>query len=119
MAHTTRLSRFLSSVSLLLGLWLLLSPGILGYQSFEATAQQVIIGMIITFVAGVRLSLPHIHWPSWINVIMSLELIVIPLNVGVINGGAMHWNTTVIGFILLAISVWGVRRKHVHYHLAM
>jgi hypothetical protein len=119
MTHRAYLSKILSSVSLILGLWLLLSPGILGYNLFDAAAQQIIIGSIIVLVAGVRLSLPNIHWPSWISVLLSVELIVIPLNVGVINSGAMHWNTTIIGFILLAVSLWSTRRERTHFYLAM
>lgn len=116
MVKALGLSRVASIVSLVLGLWLLLSPGILGYHLFEAAAQQIIIGIIIVTVAGARLSLPAIHWPSWINVLMSLELIVIPLNVGVIDSGAMHWNTTIVGFVLLALSLWSASRQLLASH---
>lgn len=119
MTHSTRFSRLVSGAVLLLGLWLLLSPGILGYYLFDAAAQQIIIGSIIVMVAGARLSLPAIHWPSWISVLLSLELIVIPLNVGVIDSGVMHWNTTIVGFLLLALSLWSARPKKTHLYLAM
>lgn len=88
----------------------MLSPFILGYHSFDATAQQVIIGVIVTLVGGVRMALPAIHWPSWVNVILSAELILISLNIA----GAsqiIHWNTTVVGLVLLGLSLRSASRQ--------
>lgn len=102
MGNDARLSRVLSGLGLTLGLWLLLSPVILTYPSLEATAQQTVIGVIVTLIAGVRLSLPHIHWPSWISVILSAELILMPLR---FPGSMIQWNATIVGLVLLAISL--------------
>lgn len=96
--------KVLSSVALLLGVWIMLSPAILDYPSFDATASHVIIGAIVTLVAGVRLSLPQVYWPSWVGVVLSVQLIIIPLNTAA-AGGIIHWNATLAGLVLLAISL--------------
>ena len=107
MGEKTRLSRILSGAAILLGLWLLFSPYILGYNSLETTAQQTVIGFIIIVVAGVRLSLPTIHWPSWINIILSIELILIPVTTAGVSGAA-QLNMTVIGLVILVASAWRI-----------
>ncbi|MEO7904350.1 MAG: hypothetical protein ABIR91_01000 [Candidatus Saccharimonadales bacterium] len=104
MENHTRLSRALSAATLGLGLWLMLSPVVLNYQLLGATAQQTIIGIVVVLVGGVRLSLPHVNWPSWIGVILGAQLIVMPLHLAA-SGSAIDWNATIIGLLLLAISM--------------
>lgn len=104
MENHTRLSRTLSATMLGLGLWLMLSPVLLNYSLFGATAQQTIIGIIVVLLGGVRLSLPRIYWPSWIGVVLSAQLILMPLHLAT-NGSSISWNATIIGLLLLAISM--------------
>lgn len=107
MGEKTRLSRILSGAAIVLGVWLLFSPYLLSYGSLETTAQQTIIGFIIIVVAGVRLSLPTIHWPSWINIVLSIELILIPLTTPGISSAA-QWNMTIIGLVVMIASAWRI-----------
>lgn len=89
---------------MIVGLWLLFSPYILTY-SLAATAGQTIIGILVIAVAGFRLSLPVIRWPSWINFVLGVELISMPFSV-VTHGSAIYWNTLLVGLVIVGMSVW-------------
>ena len=115
MADQTRLSRLIGVSGLVVGAWLLLSPVILDYHSFNAIAQQTVIGSVIMLVAGVRIALPEIHWPSWIALLLSIELIIMPLTLAPI-GLAAHWNTTVTGLTLLGLSGYSLALRRVKHH---
>lgn len=97
-------ARMLSVIAIAMGLWLVFSPYALHY-SLAATAGQTVIGILVMTVAGFRLSLPVIRWPSWINVVLGIELMIMPFSV-VTYTPAIYRNTLVSGLIILTMSVW-------------
>ena len=115
MANQTRLSRLIGLAGIAVGLWLMLSPVILQYASFNATAQQTIIGLIITLVAGVRVSLPTITWPSWIAIILGIQLIILPLALTAAQT-AIQWNATLTGLVLLGLAGYSLSIRHTSIH---
>jgi hypothetical protein len=97
-------ARTLSIIAVITGLWLVFSPYILGY-TVAATAGQTVIGILVIAVAGFRFSLPVIRWPSWINVVLGVELIVMPFSVAT-HSSAIYWNTVLVGLVLIGMSAW-------------
>lgn len=117
MADQTRLSRLIGVLGLVAGVWLMLSPVILNYQSFDAIAQQTIIGIVITLVAGVRVALPAVHWPSWVALLLAVELVIMPLTLAPL-GLTAHWNTTITGLAILGLSGYSLALRGVKHHLS-
>ena len=104
-------TKYLAMGGLLVGLWLTLSPIILRYGSVEAFSQQVIIGFIVVLIAGVRLVLPTVTWPSIIIAILGVQLILMTLSVADITP-TIQRNATLSGLTLLIGALYRIRSHH-------
>lgn len=89
---------------MVLGFWLLFSPYLLNY-SVAVAAQQTVLGILIITVADFRFSLPTIRWPSWINVILSIELLILPLDIA-LGDTVTYPNMVITGLVILGLSIW-------------
>jgi hypothetical protein len=61
-----------SGLNIIAGLWLIISPFVLGYSSLTAaTWGSIIVGIIIAAIAAVRAFCPgEMVWLSWVNVVL-------------------------------------------------
>lgn len=103
-------TKYLAIGGIAIGVWLLLSPVILSYHSFEAFSQQIIIGLIVTLIAGVRLVLPAVTWPSIIIAILGVQLILMTLSISDASA-IIQRNATLSG---LALLIGALYRLHSH-----
>lgn len=97
----------------LLGIWLCLSPWILGF-SLEPipTRTAVITGILIILAEVVTLSIFR-AWEEWINVLLGIWLLAAPWILG-ISAATARANFVVVGLLVLALAlyeVWDVRRQ--------
>lgn len=109
--------RSLSVVSVLAGIWLIISPFILGYNSAGNATQQIIFGVIVTVLGIVHMAVPHVAWPSWVNFIIGLWVIVAPWTMA--TSAAARWNEVITG-IIVAIFAYSsssvtAHRPHLHH----
>jgi hypothetical protein len=99
--------------SWLLGIWLLLSPWMLSFDSEStATRNAVLVGALLLVVEVVELSAFR-NWEEWINVALGAWLIVSPWTLGIVSSAA-KWNFVVVGalvLILAAYELWEMRRS--------
>ncbi len=100
--------RFASGMNLMLGLWLLFSPLILGYTySVIATVEAVLFGLVVMAVAWLRLLHPErARFASAINLILGLILIVSAFLLGAAGVDAAEWNDLSIGIPLALFALW-------------
>lgn len=102
-----REKRWQDWVMLVLGVWLLFSPFILGYAGAQAawTAYVVGIGLIaFSLVAILRPAL----WGEWINLVLGVWLILAPFLM-LHPSGAARWNHLIVGILVVAdalLAVW-------------
>lgn len=106
------------SLCLILGLWLVVSPWVLGFNAVEvATWSAVVIGLIITAMALMTLVEFH-DWEEWADMIVGAWLVISPWllgftdPVGVAAAGIATWNTVIVGLLVLGLALWSLVNHH-------
>lgn len=95
----------MSGINILAGLWLILSPYILGYSGARGATNGIVLGVLIGIVALVRVLSPFSSgWLSWINVLFGLWLLISPFTNGYAVR-AMIWNYAIVGIIVGVMAV--------------
>jgi ABC-type molybdate transport system permease subunit len=96
-----------SSINILLGIWLIIAPWVLGYADLSAAqTNDVIIGIIVAIVAAIRSfgAFTTRGW-SWINILAGIWLIIAPFVLGYSNHTTPLWNDIILG-IVIAVLAW-------------
>jgi SPW repeat len=102
-----------SWINVLLGIWVIISPFILGFSTLPAAMwNSVATGGAIGILALIRSSAPRQSGWSWTNVILGIWLIISPFALGFASGVAL-WNDVILG-IIIAIVAWGNAAARVH-----
>ncbi len=102
--------RFASGMNIMLALWLIFSPFILGYATNGlALWNAVIVGLIILTLAWVRMLRPS-HWLmlSWVNLLLSVWLTVSPFLLGIAADNTAKWNDIIVGLSILCFAGVGL-----------
>ncbi|HEX5429972.1 MAG TPA: SPW repeat protein [Patescibacteria group bacterium] len=95
-----------STINLLAGIWLIISPFILNYSGLGVSAtNSVILGIIIGILAIIRMSTPNSAWASWINFLLGLWMIIAPFSLGHGAVSAVVTNSVILGII---VAVFGL-----------
>jgi hypothetical protein len=94
--------------SWILGIWLLLSPWALLFES-ESTAvgNAVVLGLLIILVEVVELSVFR-EWEEWINIILGTWLVASPWALGIASTAA-RWNFIAVGALVLVLALHEIR----------
>jgi hypothetical protein len=93
-------------VNLVLGLWLILSPWLLGYSSAPAAMwNAVIIGVVVGLMSFLHLRGGPL-WEEWANVVLGIWLILSPWILGFSGMTSAMWNAVIVGILVgvLALS---------------
>jgi hypothetical protein len=94
-----------SILNFILGIWVLISPFVLGYSHDKgAIWNNVISGIIIMVIAAVRIwgnAMPRI---SWINFIVGIWLIISPWAANFSLGSGFAWNQVIVGIMVAVFS---------------
>jgi hypothetical protein len=94
-----------SIVNFILGIWVLISPFVLGYSHNKgAVWNNVISGIVIMVVAAVRIWGSASYRISWINFIVGLWLIISPWAANFRIGPGFAWNQVIFGILVAVIS---------------
>jgi hypothetical protein len=97
-----------SGLDVLAGIWLLISPFVLGFTAHTAMVNNVIFGIIIGILALIRffaVSRDTI-WLSWLNAVLGLWVLVSPwfLRFGTYRTAAT--NNVIMGIIVIILACW-------------
>ena len=96
------------SVNALLGVWLMFSPLILGYQSdVSAMGNSVLVGLLLLATALGAIFVPRI-WEEWTETVLGLWLAVSPWVVG-FSSPAAKASALVTGLIVLTLALWALQ----------
>lgn len=94
------------TASLVLGLWLLISPWLLGYAVAPAIAWNAyVVGVIVVVAAGAAL-ITFQKWEEWLKAALGAWLVLSPW---VLTYGAFKtamWNHVVVGALVLILAIW-------------
>src|SRR5947209_1729350 len=100
-------SRIASSLNVIAGLWLIISPFVLGYTDMTtALWNSIILGVLVAVLAGIRAAYPTENVGlSWINLLFGLWLIISPFVLRFDNPRPT-WNEVILGIIVGILAVW-------------
>jgi SPW repeat len=99
-----------SSLNVIAGLWLIISPWVLHDQTQQVYTNNVILGIIIAVLAAIRAGGAYrAAWLSWINLLLGLWVIISPW---VLQFPASQtqafWNNVIVGVIVAILAIWSV-----------
>jgi hypothetical protein len=95
-----------SSLNVVAGIWLIISPFVLLYANRTAQNNDIVVGAVITLFAVIRAILPGAGTTglSWLNGLWGVWLIVASFVLG--YGGVARPNEIILGIIVLVFSLW-------------
>lgn len=96
---------FSSGTNLVLAIWLLISPWVVGYSSTQVLWNNVIVAAVVLVFAVVRLGTQsRAGAPSWLNTVAGLWLIVSPFVFQNVSMG-QKWNCIVVGTCVALLAI--------------
>ena len=91
-------------INVLLGIWVVISPFVLGFALFpRAIWNNVLAGIIVAILALVRTGTPRQAGWSWANMILGIWLIISPFVLAFATTMAV-WNNVILGIIILIVA---------------
>jgi hypothetical protein len=95
-----------SGLNVLAGIWLIISPYIVGFAHTPAATNAITIGIIVGILALIRVMAPeNTRWLSWINIILGIWLLISPFIMGFVGGGDL-WNAIILGILVIVFAAW-------------
>src|SRR5262249_7041950 len=103
---TRKSEQWQDAVNVILGIWLFISPWVLGYSGAEAQAWNAWIVGVIVFVLSIASLAQFQKWEEWINVLLGIWLILSPWILQFSTASRETTNAVIVGIIvgLLALS---------------
>ena len=97
---------FASGLNLALGVWLILTPFLFGYQAPVVLWNNVIVGALVVLLAWARIAnRAGASTPAWFNALLGLWMVVSPLMFAYGNA-AVVWSNVIAGAGILVLGAW-------------
>lgn len=94
--------------NIVLGLWMVISPWILSYQTeMAAMWNAVLVGALVAALAAYEL-FELKSWEEWSSVALGVWLVVSPWVLGFSMMAAATWNAVVVGIAVAALALWAL-----------
>ncbi len=108
--------RFASGMNIMLALWQIFSPFLLGYaDNALALWNGLIVGAAILVLAWLRTVRPtRSALPSWINLLLGAWLAVSPFALGITSVDMAMWNDITVGISVVFFSLTGLALTTTH-----
>jgi hypothetical protein len=100
-------TRWASSLNVLAGIWLIVSPYILGFSTSSLRLNDIYVGIVIGALALIRAIVvtQSSRWLSWVNMVLGAWLIVSPFILHFTY--AIHiWNDIILGILVILFGAW-------------
>jgi hypothetical protein len=95
-------------VNLVLGLWMIVSPWVLGYQAASAAqSNAVTVGGVIAILATLEL-FNVTAWEEWGNFALGIWLVISPWVLGFGTITAAMANAVIIGVAVAVLAIWAL-----------
>lgn len=93
-----------SGVNLVAGIWLMVSPFVLGFTG-SVMSNVFFVGLLVALFALVRMfTVETTGWLSWLNAVLGVWLLISPLFMAALSVGAI-WNSIILGVIVIIAGV--------------
>ena len=97
-----------SWVNVLLGVWVIISPFVLGIESPKGIWNNVVIGVAICILAILRATMRQPGW-SWVNLFLGIWLVISPFVL--VLGSTVMWHNVILGIIVAAFALTNTYSK--------
>ncbi len=114
MADSSSSSRFRwqDGINLILGIWLFVSPWVLGFiGATNAATNAWAVGVIVAILALLAI-FAYQQWEEWINAAIGVWLFVSPWVLHVNGESHILWNSLIVGAALVVLALWSVSLEH-------
>lgn len=96
--------------NLILGVWLVLSPWVLGFtDNLVAASTAWVLGAVIGVFAGIAVYMPKV-WEEAVNVVVGACLLGSPWIVGFADHENATNNAVIVGALVVALGIWSMLR---------
>lgn len=97
-----------NGLNILAGLWLIISPFVLGYSMLRNTMwNDIIVGIIIAVIAAAKVSRArNVQWLSWVNAVLGVWLILSPFIFGASGNTRVLYNEIIVGIVVVVLAAW-------------
>ncbi len=100
-------TKVLSGINMILGVWLIVAPFVLGYPTMVALWNSIIVGAIVLILAWIRAADPaSTPGLSWINALLGVWMIIAPFILGFASTMSIRWNDIVVGAAIAVFGAW-------------
>ncbi|HEU0210019.1 MAG TPA: SPW repeat protein [Candidatus Udaeobacter sp.] len=90
-------------VSIVLGIWVIISPFLLSFNEISAAMwNNVATGTVVSVIGIIRASPPQRREWSWTNVVLGIWLIISPFGLGFFDQVAL-WNNVLVGITIVLV----------------
>jgi len=92
--------------ALILGVWLFLSPWILGFTDTGLVATNAwVFGVIVAALALLAI-FAYQQWEEWLNAAIGIWVFVSPWVLGMATNANVLWNSLIVGALLVVLALW-------------
>src|SRR5579884_3451184 len=100
-------SKIPSALNILLGLWLIVAPFVVGPIGLRLWVDSIAVGLVVAVLATIRVfSVEGLPDLSWVNLLLGIWMIISPFAFA--GNGTATWVYVVSGIIIAALSLWSV-----------
>jgi hypothetical protein len=101
-------TRWAGGINILVGIWLLISPWVLGFTATNAALwDDVVLGIAIIVVAAIRLGWAQDQtWLSWLNLILGAWVVISPWVLGFSSDTTAMWDNVITGIVAFIVAGW-------------
>jgi len=112
----TSIKHWQDPLNLILGIWMIVSPWALRYQtdmtlnavmSNPATSNAVLLGALIAAAALIAL-FRVMAWEEWANVVLGVWLVISPWALGFSSLATAMWNAVIVGIVVAVLALWAL-----------
>jgi hypothetical protein len=108
-----RQARVPSGLNVLLSLWLIISPFVLGFAGSTGMWDAIIVGVIVLVLAFIRYNNPAMPpLLSWINALLGIWLIISPFLFGMASVTTLLWDYIIVGIGYVIFGAWSAMTPH-------
>jgi hypothetical protein len=100
-------SRPASALNLIAGIWLIISPWLLGYYGLPvALWGTLLVGIAVVVLAVIRMATTGTVGLSWLNLFLGIWLIISPFVLGFSEAARAMGNAVILGILVGLVGLW-------------
>lgn len=98
-------------INALLGIWLIISPWVVGFSSDSAAMTNFVIVGILLLIAALGASYVPKAWEEWCESVLGLWMVISPWLVRYSSNHAAKTDAVVAGIIVLILGFWAAAQE--------